>query len=76
MIDLDTLAENHYSRFDPQCEVSADDLQETNEHASRYVAKACIDAINELSQEELESIANDSDRLWEIIGEYLWTQMH
>lgn len=76
MIDLDTLAENHYSRFDPQYEPSADDLQETNERASRYVAKACIDAINELSQEELESIANDSDRLWEIIGEYLWTQIH
>lgn len=70
-MNIDTLAETHYSRFDPQYEVSADDLQEVNERASRYVAKAFINAIDELTQEERESLEENSDTLWDLIGSYI-----
>lgn len=69
---MDELAELHYANSDPQFEPSEDDEIETNERASKYVANACMVAIAELSEEERESLKEDSDYLWDLIMDYLW----
>lgn len=71
-MDIDGLAERYYANNDPQFEPSADDEIEINDRASRYVATACINAIDDLTQEERESLADDTDLLWDLINEHLW----
>ncbi len=70
---MDTLAENYYSKFDPQFAPSADDELETNRRASEYVANACLNAIEDLTEEERNSLADDTDLLWDLINKYLWS---
>lgn len=69
---MDELAELHYANSDPEFEPSEDDVIELNERASNYVANACKVAIAELSEEERESLKDDSDLLWDLITDYLW----
>lgn len=69
MIDIDGLAERYYSAMDPQNRT--DDDTEINDRASLYVAKACYSAIDDLSEEERRSLADDTDALWAMIIEYL-----
>lgn len=71
-MNMDELAELHYANSDPEFEPSEDDFIETNERASNYVANACKVAIAELSEEERESLKEDSDLLWDSIMDYLW----
>ena len=69
---MDGLLERYYSQFDPQFAPSDDDAIETNRRASEYVANACRNAIDDLTQEERESLADDTDLLWDLINKYLW----
>ena len=74
MTDFDGLAERYYASADPQFAPSDDDLTEINSRASRYVAAACLNAIDDLTQEERKSLADDTDLLWDLISDYLWNR--
>lgn len=69
MIDIDGMAERYYSSADPQYRY--DNAEEIHDRASLYVARACISAIDDLSEEERRSLADDTDELWAMIIEYL-----
>ena len=70
-MDIDGLAERYYADSDPQFQ-DDEHFIEVNDRASRYVATACINAIDNLTQEERESLADDTDLLWDLIHEHLW----
>lgn len=67
---MDGLAERYYSQYDPQFQDS-EHFTEVNDRASQIVFEALVDALAELTEEERESLAIDSDELLDMINNYI-----
>lgn len=67
---MDGLAERYYLQYDPQFQDS-EHFTEVNDRASQIVFEAVVDALAELTEEERESLAMDSDKLFDMINSYI-----
>lgn len=70
MTDIDGLAERYYSHDDPQFQ-DDEHFIEVNNRASKIIIKAIEDALCELTEEERESLRQDSDTITDFFNSYI-----